>query len=164
MEKIVQDAEVVKRTGDNGHPKYRIDEIPASAIVIHCGDPRFQKAFHSFLTEELKLENYIPIVIGGGIHSFGSSTFLPKNFKVLWEQIKFFVKEKGVKRIVIINHADCQWYQKLQGFALKIPLAEKLRSDLKSAASIISEDFLGVGVDTYYADLKGKDIIFEEVK
>ena len=84
----------------NGSIVYKIDKAPSETLVIHCADPRFQIPFRRFLTEELRLENYTPIVIGGGIHALSSQSFLPKNYKILWEQVKFYVKEGKIRRII----------------------------------------------------------------
>lgn len=144
--------------------KYLLNESPPQAVVIHCGDPRFQDAFRSFLKDELKLRNYVPIVLGGGIYPFGVQHLLPKNFKILYEQIKFYLKERKINRVVIINHDDCKWYEKFQGYTASIPLSDRLKEDLKSAAKHLSLDYLHVRVETYHARLEGKEIFFEEVK
>jgi hypothetical protein len=52
-------------------PGYWIETRPSDALVIHCGDPRFQAAFRRFITEELGISNYMPLIVGGGIHAFG---------------------------------------------------------------------------------------------
>lgn len=148
----------------DGRPVYRLTTEPSQALVIHCGDPRFQNAFREFITRELGFTNYTPIIIGGGAHAFGVQSFLPKNFKILWEQVKFFVKEGGAREVIVINHEDCQWYKKMTGYHLPHRLPEKARDDLRSAAQTIFHDFTGVHVRTFWASLNGDLITFEEVK
>ncbi len=147
----------------DGNPHYKIDSAESHTLVIHCGDPRFQTAFRRFITEELGIETYTPLIIGGGVHAFGVQTLLPKNFKILWEQIKFAIKEGELKQVIIINHEDCSWYEKMQGYHhdIKIPLKGKL--DLKEAALTILRDFTGVRVRTFWAGLKDDRIHFTEV-
>ena len=82
---------------------YKINSSPPQALVIHCSDPRFQRAFREFITDELGISNYIPIVIGGGVHAMVMKTHLPENFENLWEQIDFFLKETKLKQVIIIN-------------------------------------------------------------
>ncbi|MFA6042677.1 MAG: hypothetical protein WCV85_06275 [Patescibacteria group bacterium] len=144
-------------------PVYRLDNTPSETLVIHCSSPRFQKAFRLFVTEELGIEHYTPIMIGGGAHAFGMSMFLPKNLKFLWEQIKFFVKEQKVKQIIIINHRDCQWYEKMKGYHPTVDLPLKGRVDLRTATKSILTDFAGVHIRSFYADVHGDEIVFEEV-
>ena len=143
---------------------YLLNETPPEGLVLHCSDPRFQDAFHSFLKDELRLKNYVPIVLGGGIHPFGVQHLLPKNFKILWEQIKFFLKEGKINRIVIINHDDCKWYQKFQGYTASIHLADRLKGDLRLAVKHLAKDYLHARIETYHARIEGKEIFFEEVK
>ncbi len=144
-------------------PVYRIDTTESEALVVHCGDPRFQKAFRLFINEELGIANYTPIIIGGGVHSFGLQSFLPKNFKILWEQIKFFVKEGKLSQVIIINHEDCKWYEKMKGYRSSINLPVLGRKDLFIASEKILEDFAGVEVRSFFASLDSDEIIFEEV-
>ena len=143
--------------------RYRIDKQEPEALVIHCGDPRFQTAFRSFVTNELGVRNYTPVIVGGGIHAFGMQSFLPKNFKILWEQIKFFLKEGSIRQVIVINHEDCTWYDKMKGYhpAIQLPLKGKL--DLKTAATLILRDFAGVQVRMFWAALEGEEIQFSEV-
>jgi hypothetical protein len=142
---------------------YKINNAPPEALVIHCADPRFHSAFASFLTDELGLKNYIPIIIGGGIHSFGIQSLLPKNFKILWEQIKFFIKHAELRQIIIINHEDCQWYEKMKGYHPRIRLPVKGKKDLQTAAEVILKDFAHIQVRTFWAALDGDHISFSEI-
>ncbi len=144
-------------------PVYRIDDRVSDTLVIHCSSPRFQKAFRLFVTEGLGIEHYTPITIAGGLHAFGMAMFLPKNLKFLWEQIKFFVKNQNIKTIIIINHRDCQWYEKMKGYHPTVDLPVKGRTDLRTAARSILTDFAGVHIRSFYADVHGDEITFEEV-
>lgn len=146
----------------DGRPVYQLDTQRPQALVIHCGDPRFQTAFRRFVTEELGIRPYLPIVLGGGIHAFGAQTLLPKNFKVLWQQVKFAVKEQQLSEVIIINHEDCQWYQKLQGYHTRIDTVTKGREDLGHAARLLLSDFAGIRVRTFWAELDGTTVRFEE--
>jgi hypothetical protein len=147
----------------DGRSLYPLDTAPSQALVIHCGDPRFQTAFRRFITEELGIKAYTPLIIGGGLHAFGMQSFLPKNFKILWEQIKFFVKEGHLKRVIIINHEDCRWYGKMKGYHPSVALPLKGQLDLRTAASLILRDFAGVSVESYWAGLDGEHIYFKPV-
>jgi hypothetical protein len=147
----------------DGKPVYKVDARPSQALVVHCGDPRFQSAFRLFITRELGFQNYTPLIIGGGVHAFGAQSFLPKNFKTLWGQIKFFVKVGQVKQVVIINHEDCLWYKKMQGYEAKLKLPVLGRQDLQTAARTILRDFTGVQVRSFWAALEGDNISFTEV-
>ena len=148
---------------EGGRKVYKLDRTPAEALVIHCADPRFQTAFRRFVTEELQLKNYAPLVIGGAIHPFGAQEFFPKNLKVIWGQIKFFINEANIKRVIIINHDDCLWYKTMANFYAKLKTPLKGKLDLAPTAKSLMQDFAGVRVDTYWAALDGDEISFEEV-
>jgi len=142
---------------------YGLITRPAQALVIHCGDHRFQSAFRRFVTEELGISSYIPIIIGGGVHAFGVQSFLPKNFKILWGQIRFFIRESGVKQVIIINHEDCRWYEKLKGYHPKIQLPLKGKLDLETAALTILKEFGDIKVRTFWAGLEDDGVVFTEI-
>jgi len=167
LKKIVKKEETIEVEPEifiDGTSQYKLDKTCSSALVIHCGDPRFQTAFHQFITLELGISNYTPLIIGGGIHAFGMQTFLPKNFKIIWEQIKFFIKEGKLNQIIIINHEDCRWYSKMKGYYGSLSLPLKGKQDLKSAALTILRDFSGVNVRTFWAGLDGDNILFTVIK
>jgi len=155
--------EVETVMSESSSPKvYRADKQKAQALVVHCADPRFQTAFREFVNRELGITNYVPLVVGGGIHSFGVEKLMPKNFKIVWEQIKFFVKEAGVKQVIIINHEDCLWYKTMKGYYPTVDLPLKGKLDLKTAAQRILKDFTGVEVRSFWAGLSGDEITFRE--
>lgn len=143
--------------------QYFITEEPADALVIHCSDPRFQKAFRRFLKNELGVKNPVPLLLGGSVHPFGSRATFMENFQMLRQQIKFFLEEGKIIRVVIINHDDCKWYQKFKDEMSGAAVQQKMIRDLLSAAEYIIDSF-SIKVETYFARLKGKEIIFEEVR
>ena len=142
------------------HP---LDSASSDALVIHCGDARFQTSFRRFIIEGLGIKQYTPIIIGGGVHAFGMQVFLPKNFKILWEQIKFYIKGERLPQVIIINHEDCAWYDKMKGYHLDLPTALKGKLDLKKAALTILKDFSNVRVRTFWAGINNGHVYFEEV-
>jgi hypothetical protein len=160
-EKVVEVEPVPTTT--SGKRLYKLDLNPPEALVIHCAEPKYQRAFREFINNELGIRNYAPVIIGGGVHAFGAQNFLPKNFKILWEQVKFFVKDARVRQIIIINHEGCQWYEKLKGFHPTIDLPIKGKLDLGRAARVILDDFAGVNVRMFWASLHGDQVSFSEL-
>jgi hypothetical protein len=148
---------------DSSAKTYALETAPPEALVIHCGDPRFQKAFREFVTAELGIKSYTPVIIGGGIHALGLQSFLPKNYKILWEQIKFFIKEQKLRQVIIINHEDCAWYKKMRSYHPTIEIPLKGMIDLRTSARTIMKDFIGVNVRMFFAGLDGDKVFFSEV-
>jgi hypothetical protein len=152
-----------------------IDAAP-EAIVVHCSDPRFQRAFAGFIKNELQLEEgkYIPLVVSGGIGSLSEPLKLPKEFLFMRERLRMFLDRfDSIKQIVLINHEDCRHYEALQNFIGKLfmqrfaSMAERQRVDLKKVAKVLL-DLSSARIETklYYAkfaDARKSKVVFEEV-
>ena len=153
-----------------------VDREPV-AIVVHCSDPRFQKAFREFIRNELGLNDgeYIPFVISGGVASLSEPLKLPKEFKFMKERIELFLGLfDSIKRIVLINHEDCRHYDALKDllgglFLRHAPtMAERQQRDLLGVARTLLGLFRpNLALDLYYArflDPDHKQIVFERIQ
>lgn len=147
------------------------------AIVIHCSDPRFQVAFEQFLAQELQLAKgeYVPIVVGGGAGVLGHPELLPKEFKFLRERLEHYRRVfPTARRIVLINHEGCRYYESLKSKTLAF-LGQRLaispehaREDLGLVARVFRTvlGHLGYTLELYYArfaDADRSQILFEKV-
>ena len=147
---------------------------PPKALVIHCGDPKFQKAFREFKSKQLGLEEgqYIPLIVPGSVASLCVGTFLPKNLKIMREQIELLLKHYPSERVILINHEGCRSYgaiaAKLQHVLLG-DLGAKQVEDLKFAADLIRQIVHLYGAQTkvelYMARVRKEDgeIVFERI-
>jgi hypothetical protein len=155
---------------------YQLIESDPTAIVIHCSDPRFQKAFKEFINNELGLKDgdYIPLVISGGAGSLSEPLKLPKEFKFMKERIEYFVKRfDSIKRIVLINHEDCKYYESMKNylgnsFLNRVAnLIERQKVDLKSVAknllSFFGSRIQGELYYAHFADEKKQSVTFEKI-
>ncbi|MFA6098282.1 MAG: hypothetical protein WCV50_01435 [Patescibacteria group bacterium] len=143
---------------------FQLDDTPSEALAVYCGDPRFRKAFESFIKEVLGINNYTRIGKAGGVHAFGGDPSSWDQLRELKEEIRFFIMEGGLKRVILFGHDDCQWYKLHQSGCQTNSFAEKGKVDLQIAAAAIREENRGVSVCCYYASLNGNEITFEEVK
>ena len=147
------------------------------AIVIHCSDPRFQAAFEQFLATELHLEKgqYVPIVVGGGGGVLAHPEQLPKEFKFLKDRLEHYRKVfPTVRRIVLINHEGCRYYESIKGRLLSF-VGSRLKSaldeghrDLSLAARVFQHllAHLGYQLELYFArfaDAERSKVVFEKV-
>jgi hypothetical protein len=147
---------------------------PPKALIIHCGDPRFQKAFREFKSEKLGLEEgqYIPLIVPGSVASLCVGTFLPKNLKIMREQIELLLKHYATERIILINHEGCRSYgamvAKLQ-HVLTSDVNAKQMEDLEFAAGLIRQISQRYGahpkVELYMARVRKEDgeIVFDRL-
>lgn len=155
---------------------YDVVDSEPEAIVVHCSDPRFQKAFKEFINNELSMPEgkYVPLVISGGVGSLSEPLKLPKEFKFMKERIEQFLKRFGsIQRIVLINHEDCRHYEVIKSIIGNLflnrvrDMMERQKIDLKT----VSRTLLGllgakIEVQMYYArfaDSDRKKIVFEKV-
>ncbi len=139
-----------------------VPDAKPSAIVIHCSDPRFQTAFREFIEHELGLGEgmTIPTVIGGGAGVLGHPEQLPKEFKFLRERLEqYWEIFPTARRIVLINHEDCRYYENLKGRVLAL-LGSRFnvarhyeREDLSLVSSAFRHflSHLGYTIEFYYA-------------
>jgi hypothetical protein len=162
---------------DQSTKTYDLIDAAPEAIVVHCSDPRFQRAFAEFIKNELHFDEgkYIPLVVSGGVGSLSEPLKLPKEFRFMRERIRMFLDRfDSIKQIVLINHEDCRHYAALQNFIGKLfmqrfaSMAERQRVDLKKVAKVLL-DLASARIETklYYAkfaDANRSKVVFEEVK
>ncbi|MEW6617325.1 MAG: hypothetical protein AB1333_02810 [Patescibacteria group bacterium] len=152
----------------SGHPK---------AIVIHCADPRFQRAFQEFLKNELNLSTgeYVPIAISGAIASLTEPSSFPKEFKVVNDILTLFLdRHETIKTIILINHEDCKKYEAMKSALGRSflknfsDMVTRQKFDLQKVASaIIKAANLKKELRLFYAKFANTEhtkIEFEEVK
>lgn len=130
------------------------------AIVVFCGDPRFQGAINSFIAEELHLKpgEYLPFSVPGGIASLSEPFARPKDFKVLREGLEFYLTRlRTIRKVILINHEDCKKYQDLcqtlgPMFSVMGSISERQRADLLKVTQVVSK-IIGENLEIkrYYA-------------
>jgi hypothetical protein len=146
-----------------GPRTYEVIQAPQpQAIVVHCSDPRFQQAFEQFIQNELGLAKgqYVPIVVGGGAGVLARPQDLPKEFKFLRDRLELHGGLfPSIRRLILINHQDCQYYASLTGRLLGFlgprakSLADQSRDDLPAVVRIVARllSHLNLSVEVYYA-------------
>ncbi len=144
-------------------PSYPVEsklhsEDPA-ALVVHCGDHRFQAAFHEFLNRQLGLgDNYDLIVIPGGPQSLTLVEYLPKFSWASWRWFRFFVENHEIGRLILIQHQDCAWYKSLPMHLHSSPEPrERQEEDLRKLGQTLRKDFPQLRVELYFAAWDGMD-------
>ncbi|MFH0989449.1 MAG: hypothetical protein V1799_05460 [bacterium] len=155
---------------------YEVVQAVPNAIIVHCSDPRFQKAFSSFIAEELGFTEgtYIPLVVSGAVGSLSEPLKLPKEFKFMKERIEMFITRfDTINRIILINHEDCQHYEALKSFLGNIflnrvrDMIERQKVDLKTVSNALLQlAGVKVDVDLYYArfaDGQKNTVVFEKI-
>lgn len=142
--------------------KYQLIRRRSETLVIHCVDHRFQDAFEKYIKDGLKIAVFNPLVIAGGALGIASDHYA--KFGYIWDQVDFFINERGINRIILINHEDCLWYKYEHPDFLREKLREQGRSDLKKAAGNIRYKHPDVDIIIIWAAIEGNNINFEKLK
>jgi len=138
-------------------PSHQLDaklqnSLPA-ALVVHCGDHRFQAAFNEFLNKELRLGgNYDLIVVPGGPQSLTLVEYLPKFSWASWRWFRFFVENHEIGRLILIQHQDCAWYKSLPlHLHSSAEPRQRQEEDLRRIGQVLKKDFPKVRAELYFA-------------
>jgi len=139
----------------------RIKRADPEVLVIHCGDYRFQAGFYEFLNQTLNLNgNYDLMVIPGGPLSLTLFEYLPKFSWASWKWFRFFVEKHRIRRLILIQHQDCAWYQTMPAHLHdSSELRQRQEQDLERIQKTLKKDFHGLSVDLYYAGWDASDQI-----
>jgi hypothetical protein len=137
----------------------RLQSAEPRALVVHCGDHRFQAAFQEFLNRSLGLAgNYDLIVIPGGPQSLTLVEFLPKFSWASWRWLRFFVENHEIGRLILIQHQDCAWYKSLPlHLHASAEPRQRQEEDLRKLAQALRREFPQLRAELYYAAWDEKD-------
>jgi len=128
-------------------------DSPCEAVVVHCGDHRFQQGFREFLVEGLGLGSYALLAIPGGGHFCSMEQLQPKFASAGLQSLKFLVRRTGARRIILIGHDDCLFFKdQLQFFFTEADLNQRQITNLKRARQVVRESFMRATVELFFAD------------
>ena len=143
-------------------PNYSVDaklqSQPPRALVVHCGDHRFQAAFQEFLNRDLGLDgNYDLFVVPGGPQSLTLVEYLPKFSWASWRWFRFFVENHEIDRLILIQHEDCAWYKSLPvHLHTSSEPRERQEEDLRKVGKTLRKDFPQLKLELYFAAWDGE--------
>lgn len=142
----------------------KLNGNPADALVIHCGDFRFQVALHEFLNRTLNLPSYDLMVVPGGPLSLALADSFPKYQWASWQWLRFFVELHRLTRLILIQHQDCGFYKSMAEH-LNFPiesLRDRQEQDLLRVRESMSRESPHLAVDLYYAGWDSSDNVIVE--
>ena len=130
-------------------------KIPAQqtdTLVVHCSDYRIQPGIREFLNDGLRLNgNFDLLAIPGGPQALTLVEYLPKFSWAGWKWFRFLLERHELKRLVLIAHDDCKWYETLPVHlhGSKV-LRQRQEEDLRRVHTTLESDFPGLIVEAYY--------------
>jgi carbonic anhydrase len=71
-----------------------------STLVVTCKDFRFQKLFDNWIAENLGEGDHDRVALAGGVQSW----------EVIAEQVRLATVLHQIKKLVLVNHEDCEAY------------------------------------------------------
>ena len=131
----------------------QLNRADADALAVHCGDHRFQSAFHEFLQGTLNLSSYDLMVIPGGPLALVLAEPFPKYHWASWKWLLFFLEQHKLTRLILIQHQDCGFYKAMLPH-LNVPmdaLRQRQEEDLRRVRESTTRDLPRVVVNLYYA-------------
>lgn len=155
---------------------YSLIESDPTALVIHCSDPRFQKAFKEFINSELGLKDgdYVPLIVSGGTGPLSEPFKFPKEFKFMKERIEFFLGHfHKLRHIILINHEDCKYYEALKKtlgnsfLSRAVDMIERQKVDLQAVTlnlvKLLGPELHGELYYARFADELRKSVVFDRI-
>ncbi|MGH9733622.1 MAG: hypothetical protein ACRD8A_03395 [Candidatus Acidiferrales bacterium] len=142
----------------------KLNRTAADALVIHCGDYRFQAALHDFINRTLALASYDLMVIPGGPLALTLADPFPKYQWASRQWLRFFVEQHKLSRLVLIQHQDCGFYKSMAEH-LNFPigsLRERQEQDLRRVRESMSRELPQLAVDLYHAGWDSSDNVIVE--
>jgi len=123
------------------------------ALVVHCGDHRFQAAFNEFLNKELGLGGSCDLnEVPGGPQALTLAEYLPKFSWASWRWFRFFVQNHEIGRLILFQHQDCSWYKSLPLHLHSSPEPrQRQEEDLRRIGQVLKRDFPKVKTELYFA-------------
>ena len=133
------------------------------ALVVHCIDFRFHEAIRDFLKNELVIKSYDLLTIPGAAKHLTAAGSASRREGLL-EDMGVSLRLHAPKEIILINHADCGAYGGASAFASVEEERKNHESALKEAAEVLQQNFSGITVKLYYADLADKNITLSPIQ
>jgi hypothetical protein len=142
----------------------KINRADTEVLVVHCSDHRFQAGIREFLDRGLSLgENYDLLIIPGGPQCLTLVEYLPKFAWVGGRWFRYLVENHELKRLILIAHQDCGWYQSLPlHLHSSSQPRDRQEEDLGRAYRTLAKEFPEVNIELYYAGWSADDRVTVE--
>ncbi len=120
------------------------------AAAIYCSDGRVGEQFDDFLQNGLKLPRYDRVALPGGPACLADHPQAHLQAQGVVDELKFLIEVHGLKRIVLIAHEGCAFYEtRLELKDRRLELVQ--RADLTRAAASVRRVTGIDAVEAYYA-------------
>jgi hypothetical protein len=137
----------------------KINRADAEVLVVRCSDHRFRAGINDFLDRGLKLgDNFDQLIMPGGPQCLTLVEYLPKFAWVGGKWFRYLVENHELKRLILIAHQDCGWYESLPlHLHSSAKPRERQEEDLRRARRSLIKEFPEIVVELYYAGWDAND-------
>ncbi len=133
------------------------------AAAIYCSDGRVGEHFDDFLHKGLALPRYDRVALPGGPACLAGHPQAHLEEQGVVDVLKFLVEAHGLKRVVLIAHQACAFYEaRLELDGRRLELVQ--RADLVRAAAFVRRVAGIDAVEGYFARLAERSVRFEPVE
>jgi hypothetical protein len=140
--------------------KHAFEARRIAAAAVYCSDGRFGEQMDEFLHVSLELPRYDRVAIPGGAACLAGHVKGFHDRNSLEPQLKFLIREHGLKKVVLIAHDGCAFYKDMwTGIHSTV---EQQADDLKRAADVIRQWNTGVEISAYFARKVDGRVAFEQ--
>ncbi|MFH1176147.1 MAG: hypothetical protein V1750_01975 [Acidobacteriota bacterium] len=135
-------------------------ETPSAVLVISCSSNDFMPPTRDFLEHHLGLQPgaYDWLAVPGGGHFLLLSEYLPKFAWVGQKWVKFAVEKHGLRKVIVIAHEGCAWYDEerlvpafLHSALESVMGSERQRHDLVKIVESLRQLVPAVAIEAYFA-------------
>ncbi len=150
-------------------------EHASTTLVLTCSSNAFYPYVREFLEKFLQLPEgtYDYLSVPGGPQFLMLTEYLPKFAWAGQRWVKFLVEKHRLKKIILITHEDCAWYNDerlIPTFLQKLgiggssasqtsTLKERQIEDLRGMAQSIHELISPIHIDAYYAQKETEGMV-----
>jgi len=142
---------------------FALEGTDSETLVIYCADPRFRTAFQDFIRKDLGINQHTLLSVAGGAGPF--VLFEPKVAEAsqLIDQLRIFVLNNVIKKVIVLSHTDCKWYAKQLPDCSLAEVTKKTVEDLRRFVRLIQSEIADLPVEPYLADIEDDKIRFRKV-
>jgi len=138
------------------------EEAGIRVIAVFCSDGRFAGATEDFLEHGLALSHCDRLVLPGGPAALVEHEESSLDAGAVLAALQFLVEAHGLRRVLLIQHADCGFYQHQLG--LTGPrLRDRQRRDLVAAVEAVKRATGAPQIDCFYAGPADGHVVFRSI-
>jgi hypothetical protein len=133
-------------------------------LCLYCSDGRFAVQTAEFLVARAGQGVCDRLVVPGGPGSLAGGPAVWREGEVLAESVRFLQRAHDLKRVILVAHEDCGFYQGRLGLDPGPGMQTHQLEDLRKAVARVRGFASAVEVEAYFARILSGQVCFERVE